>query len=195
LGDIRTSGHGPVYPGLFLNSFVWDLLWAKIEHTMESGPQFQSILEVVPIEGQLHEFRPDSGGARSRKAKARRGQQSLSGCDTGRRILSVSYDQSLLLTREMLLSGAGFQVTSVRTLRDALECCKRSQFDLIIVGHSIPQRDKRELVKEVREVSPAPLLSIRRHGEPPLPEADHSVDALEGPAVLLAEVAKALGPK
>lgn len=92
----------------------------------------------------------------------------------------------------MLLRDAGFEVTSVKTVRDALKCCRKSRFDLVIVGHSIPKQDKCDVVKQVRKLSSAPVLSIRRHGEEPLPEATHSVDSMEGPQVLLEAVRLAL---
>jgi DNA-binding NtrC family response regulator len=137
-------------------------------------------------------LRPKSGAGRTHAKKPRPKDEGVSSGNTGRRILSVSYDQSLLLTREMLLTVAGFEATSVKTLRDALECCRNGRFDLIIVGHSIPKEDKQDIVQQLRKLSSAPVLSIRRHGEEPLPDATHSVDSIEGPTGLLEAVERAL---
>lgn len=110
-----------------------------------------------------------------------------------KRILSISYDEPLLQTRHMLLEGAGYDVTSAFGFAEALEICKsRHDFNLILMGHSIPRKDKTALLNALRRKCAAPLLSIRRHGDDPLPGAKASVDSLDGPVVLLNAVADIL---
>jgi len=109
-----------------------------------------------------------------------------------KRILSISYDGSLLLTRQMLLQQAGYQVTSALHLADALEWCQKDEFDLVVIGHSIPREDKRALVKVSRMFSQAPVLSILRPTSVPLAEADYSVRSADGSEALIAAVNKAL---
>jgi DNA-binding response OmpR family regulator len=87
-------------------------------------------------------------------------------------ILSVSYDPSLLSTREMLLTRRGYQVTSALGFTAALEACQASYFDLLIMGHSIPQKDKLHLVAVFREKCSAPILALQRYGEATLPGVD-----------------------
>ena len=82
-----------------------------------------------------------------------------------RRILSVSYDVSLLATRRMLLEQRGYEVTSALGFTKAMEHCQQSHFDLFILGHSIPGADKLSLVKTFRENCSAPVLSLERHGD------------------------------
>jgi DNA-binding NtrC family response regulator len=82
-----------------------------------------------------------------------------------KRILSVSYDQSLLATRQLMLELKGYDVTSALGFTDALEQCKNSGYDLFILGHSIPVRDKQALIRTFKESCPAPILSLERHGE------------------------------
>ena len=82
-----------------------------------------------------------------------------------RRILSVSYDVSLLATRRMLLEQRGCEVASALGFTHALEYCRQGHFDLFILGHSIPVADKQSLVKTFRENCSAPVLSLERHGE------------------------------
>ena len=106
--------------------------------------------------------------------------------------MSISYDEPLLVTREMMLTQAGFVVTSALGFTEALEKCNRG-FDLFMIGHSIPIKDKAALVAAIRKHSRSPILSIRRHGFNPLPEADLSVDAQDGPQALLDAVMAALG--
>ena len=108
-------------------------------------------------------------------------------------VLSVSYNRALLTTRQMILEQAGYLVSSAFGFAEGLEICKtRHDFDLILMGHSMPQKDKIALVKALRPDCTAPLLSILRRGETPIPQADYSVDSNDGPAALLAAVHEAL---
>jgi DNA-binding NtrC family response regulator len=110
------------------------------------------------------------------------------------RILNISYDASLLKTREELLKAQGLEVMSVVGFDAALEAAKKGRYNLAIIGHSIPFEDKRKLVHEIkRHKADIPILSLRRHDTSPLPEADFSLVASEGPAALIAMVKKILG--
>ena len=92
------------------------------------------------------------------------------------RILSISYDPALLDTRRMLLEAAGYEVTSAIGFAEALEVCDED-FDLVIMGHSIPSKDKRAIVKELRgHGCLAPVVSLLRMGERSIPEASHTAD-------------------
>ncbi|HET9838987.1 MAG TPA: hypothetical protein VFR84_12185 [Candidatus Angelobacter sp.] len=86
-----------------------------------------------------------------------------------KQILSVSYDASLLATRRMLLEQRGFQVTSALGFTQASAHCNTPDFDLFILGHSIPVTDKQELIKTFRRHCPAPILSLERPGEEKVP--------------------------
>jgi len=93
------------------------------------------------------------------------------------RILSVSYDEPLLRTRQMLLQTQGYQVTSTQGFSDSLAHCRRGGFDLFILGHSIPVSDKAQLIKAFHEVCKAPIISLRRSvGEKKLVGADYAID-------------------
>jgi hypothetical protein len=95
----------------------------------------------------------------------------------------------------MLFSSAGFQVTSVLTVGQAIERCAPEEFELVIVGHSIPLDQRKWLLKEVRGRCATPVLALRRAGEPPLTEADYTFDSTESPALLLETVVNILRPK
>jgi CheY-like chemotaxis protein len=111
-------------------------------------------------------------------------------------ILCISYDESLLLTRKMILEGAGFDVTAAVGFAEAMELCSNDPtFDLIVMGHTMPRKDKAALIAALRPTCKAPVLSVRRHGDSPLPEADASVDALDGPAKLIEAVKSAIAVK
>jgi DNA-binding response OmpR family regulator len=82
-----------------------------------------------------------------------------------KRILSVSYDISLLETRKMLLEQKGYAVVNAFGFSKALGFCRAGGFDLFILGHSIPYDDKLALIESFRAHCPAPILSLERHGE------------------------------
>jgi DNA-binding response OmpR family regulator len=112
--------------------------------------------------------------------------------DAKKKILSISYDESLLMTRQMILEQAGFQVTSALGFAESLERSQKGPFDLVVLGHSLPIKDKSAIVAALKGKNKPKILSIRRHGYAPIPEADASVDALEGPHALLEAVRKVL---
>lgn len=96
-------------------------------------------------------------------------------------ILSVSYDSALLATREMLLEQKGYEVTSALGFTNAAEHCENGSFDLFILGHSIPHKDKLHLIQMFRRHCPAPILSLERLGEIEVPCDFHaSPDDPEG---------------
>jgi len=110
-------------------------------------------------------------------------------------ILSVSYDEILLTTRRMLLEQQGYHVTSALGFTEAMAFCNKSrgkEFDLFVLGHSIPPLDKQELIKAFRNSYPAPILALQRHGETAVDGADlHAYP--DNPEVFLETVIKILG--
>lgn len=111
------------------------------------------------------------------------------------KILSVSNDAILATTREMLLSTAGFQVSSALTVGQAIQLCATEEFALVVIGHSIPREQRLWLLKELRSRCTTPILAMRRPGEWPLIEADYTFDSLQSPALLLETVVNILRPK
>jgi DNA-binding response OmpR family regulator len=111
------------------------------------------------------------------------------------RILSVTYDQNLAVTREMLFSSVGLHVASALTLKDAIGLCQDELFDLIVVGHSIPIDHRPLMVKELRHCCDAPILALYRPTEPALPGADYTFDSMQSPAALLAAITNILKSK
>lgn len=93
------------------------------------------------------------------------------------RILSVSYDNPLLRTRHMLLETQGHEVVSSLGFIESLKHCHEGNFDLFLLGHSIPHSDKLQLVKTFRKDCPAPIISLRRNaGEEPVDGADYHIE-------------------
>lgn len=91
-------------------------------------------------------------------------------------VLSISYDESLLCTREWILKAAGFEVTSALGFTEAIAHCRNNGFDLVIIGHSLPRTDKAALVREIRSHNHSRILALNRQGEEPVAGIDHSAD-------------------
>jgi CheY-like chemotaxis protein len=106
-------------------------------------------------------------------------------------ILSVSYDEHLLVTRRALLEREGHRVTSALGFTQCSARCAEGNFDLFILGHSIPEDDKRELMRMFRANCAAPVLALRRQGEDPPAGADDLVFS-QDPVELLKKVAQIL---
>ena len=107
-------------------------------------------------------------------------------------ILSVSYDASLLATREMILKLSGYEVTSAEGFTEAMERCRAGKFDMLIIGHSIPHKDKQAIISEVRKVHPVPVLALLRPNEHKIKDATQSFEAALGPEALLKAVRSVL---
>jgi hypothetical protein len=103
-------------------------------------------------------------------------------------ILSISYDETLLLTRRMLLEQMGHTVQSAEGFANAFELCEShdGKIDFIVLGHSIPHDDKVSMIKRCKEFCSCHVLALLRSGEPPVPGADKSVDSSDPLAFIVA---------
>lgn len=94
-----------------------------------------------------------------------------------KRVLSISYDPVLLNTRGMILRQEGYAVESAQTFQDAIELSRNTRFDAVIIGHSIPAEDQREMADEVRKNCPGVLIiALRRRDGERLPFADRALE-------------------
>ena len=92
-------------------------------------------------------------------------------------ILSISYDQALLETRELILSREGFKVESAVGFSAAVRACEKGEFDLVIMGHSIPPEDKAAIIEQLRDICDTPILALRRPNESTLKSAEYNLDS------------------
>jgi CheY-like chemotaxis protein len=85
-----------------------------------------------------------------------------------KRILSISYDKALLLTRQLLLTELGYEVVSAEGFAEAWEKCEDLEpFDLVIIGHSIPPKDKERIIEHLKKHCDSPVLALLRPYEAP----------------------------
>lgn len=79
------------------------------------------------------------------------------------KILSISANDALRLTRQLLLENAGYEVLSASSnLREVRAAARKlGKCDLVIIGHSLVPRVKRSLAEVIRNVQPAcPILEL-----------------------------------
>ncbi len=96
---------------------------------------------------------------------------------TPKKVLCVSWIPGLALTRELLLTQAGYQVISAVGKEEAMS--KRDvKADLLVLGHSLPRDEKLALTQWFKEYSKSPILSLLKPGQDKLPGADVGVEAL-----------------
>lgn len=97
-------------------------------------------------------------------------------------VLSVSYDEPLLRSREYLLQHLGATVSSAYGFTPALKACRLGAFELFVLGNSIPAADKSELIRAFRESSPGPVLELFSVNESPTGLADYDFDSSKHPS-------------
>jgi len=104
-----------------------------------------------------------------------------------RRILSVSRNYGLLLTRNDLLAVAGYSVASPRDPADAPVLFRSERFDAVLIGDSVLPPERKRIIEDLRSIrSGIPILYLfadpgRKHE----PFADESVDVTGSPEPLL----------
>jgi DNA-binding NtrC family response regulator len=110
------------------------------------------------------------------------------------RILSVSYDQSLLCTRQLILEQHGHDVVSALGFTQALKCCEEARdFGIFILGHSIPREDKEALIAAFRGHCSGTVLALKRYNEGRVEGADFETDP--SPEAMLAIVQQILSTR
>lgn len=83
--------------------------------------------------------------------------------DRPKQILSVAGTEALRKTRELLLKQAGYLVVSAVTTRELSHVCRRTVFDLAIIGHAFDEDQKVKMAEVVRQNCPGlPVLEICR---------------------------------
>lgn len=108
-----------------------------------------------------------------------------SGVSAPKSILSISYDRDRLDTRNEILRREGYNVISTRDLQHAVELADDA--DVVIVGDSIPDPEKKVLLTGIRSRKKIPVIVLHSTYVSTV-QADVSVHILDGPAKLLQEL-------
>jgi hypothetical protein len=110
-----------------------------------------------------------------------------------KQVLIVSSTESLRKTRELLFSEAGFGVVSVNGTRDLEHVCRRSRFDIAVVGALFEDAQKQRFAEIIRHYATGtPIMEICRLS-PVIPGAEHVLLSPE-PTELVNAVRNALLP-
>ena len=65
-------------------------------------------------------------------------------------VLAVGVDSSLLANQKQVLQPAGYHFVPARSMEDALTQLKDGDFDLILLGHSIPIENREKMTFLIR---------------------------------------------
>jgi CheY-like chemotaxis protein len=96
-------------------------------------------------------------------------------------ILSVGRDAALLSTRDLLLQSAGYIVESSCSIEEATDRFRTGDFDLVILCHSIPERERQRLVQVIRDYGSAtPVVFVSPYSGNPDRFSDLSIDNCPG---------------
>jgi hypothetical protein len=104
------------------------------------------------------------------------------------RVLSISRNVRLLLSRNDVLAVAGFSVISPKNPEEGPPLAAQREVDAVVIGHSIPARLRKSLITELRHLCPNCVICFvyaapDTTGEP---LADVSLDVTDGPESLIA---------
>ena len=90
-----------------------------------------------------------------------------------KKILSISDNDALRVTRHMMLQNRGFDVVSAANLREMRKALKSANFDLVILGVSVDGDAKREMAGVARKLCDrAQILELCRISAE-VPDAEH----------------------
>jgi len=90
-----------------------------------------------------------------------------------KKVLSISGNDALRVTRHLLLESRGYEVVSAANLRETRNALKSEDFDLVILGISIDGEVKREMASITRKLCErAQILELCRIS-PEVIDADH----------------------
>ena len=108
-------------------------------------------------------------------------------------ILCVSWDSALATTRELLLKEYGYRVTSALGPEQSAEHCK-TKVDLLLLGHSVPRKEKQHILDCFRKFNSSPALSLVAPGQEKLPDIDYAAEILD-PEQLMKTIQSIVPPR
>ncbi len=89
-----------------------------------------------------------------------------------RQVLCISWNPELARKREQIFEQAGCRVITAVGPQEAAEALREPDgADLLVIGYSVPREEKRRFMRQFRQRSEAPILSLLDHNQEKLPEA------------------------
>jgi CheY-like chemotaxis protein len=86
------------------------------------------------------------------------------------RILHVGTNDAVMATRRAILKRAGHEVTLAHDVREVVTACTVNSFDVVILGQSLPVKEKQRVVHTVREhCKPVRFLEYHNGISPDMP--------------------------
>lgn len=105
------------------------------------------------------------------------------------RVLSISFDNIVGMGRNAMLAHAGYAVSPATSSTRAFELLHALQFDLVIIGNTVPLAERRLLFLEIKRKFNAPILLMDAGEADPMMRADAHIPESSSPAELMAAVA------
>ena len=113
-----------------------------------------------------------------------------------KKLLVISGDPAFGDVRKDVLEAAGFSVISANNFRQVDEACKKGEFWLAILGHSIPAKEKTRAWTEIVGKCPGTeVLDIYDEFSSVLLEADYHLDARLGVSAIAEKIKEILCSK
>ncbi len=93
-----------------------------------------------------------------------------------------------------MLAMAGYAVSSPRTPEEAPALLATEDFVAVVIGHSVAGQERKNLIAQIRAISPAPIIFVGPRAAEREPAADCNIALEENPAALLRALEQCLGP-
>ena len=104
-------------------------------------------------------------------------------------ILSIGIDEKSMATRGVVLQRAGHTVSQAKDLRQVVAACSGIQFDVVIMGQSLPAKEKLRVYEVIRQSNcGAKILELHTSSEPEIKGTDADLRVNDGPQEALVEV-------
>ncbi len=102
------------------------------------------------------------------------------------KVLNVSADLSLLETRRAILERGGYLVSCASNAVEAVLLCRKEAFDAVVIGHSLPKRQKHAVIQAVRRYNPAArIIGLYKISTAEAVGADVVMDSHDDPEILV----------
>ena len=96
-------------------------------------------------------------------------------------VLCIGINDEAMSARALLLRNAGHVLSQAKDLRQVIAACSGIEFDVVVIGHSLPAMEKLRVGDIVRRHCPrTKILELYSSSEPELPAADAHLPVKEG---------------